>query len=137
MDKHTKNKEMNARQTRDDFQRQWERRKHSWQEVAEHSVPDDGTVIRLADLARLQTPAEEENAVSIQRKPFRRIIPYAAAASLLIGVTAIGLTRHKETTTQQPVVSPTDVDGQTVLFMCNNGCSAHDVIIAVNDVIKK
>ena len=68
--------------------------------------------------------------------PHRRWIPYAAAASLVIGVAAIGLTRQGQPDNGLPVAEEVTVESQTIHFICNNGCSAQDIMLLANKVIK-
>jgi hypothetical protein len=30
-----------------------------------------------------------------------------------------------------------NINGQNVRFLCNNGCSAQDILVSANDIIKK
>lgn len=137
MNTNNKNKAMNALQQRDDFHTVWERRKHNWREQAERTMPDDASLLRLSEIARHKAQLQEAEVVPITRRR-NRWIPYAAAASLIIGVAAIGLNRHAEVDeTIIPVAQEVDVDGNTMFFLCNNGCSVQDVMLAANDVIKK
>ena len=117
----------------DDFKTQWQRRQQ-WEELAKKSVPDDETFLHWAEKAQ-QDPADwGVNVVPYHRT--RRWIPYAAAASLVIGVTIIGLTRQGQPDNGLPVAEEVTVDSQTVHFLCNNGCSAQDVMLLANKVIK-
>ena len=131
-----KNKAMNAQQQRDDFHTAWERRKHNWREQAERTMPDDANMLRLSETARRKAQLQEAEVVPITRRR-NRWIPYAAAASLIIGVAAIGLNRHSDANELVvPVAQEVDVDGNTMFFLCNNGCSVQDVVLAANEVIK-
>lgn len=136
MKANNENRTMNAKQNRGDFKTQWKRRKQDWQTQVAKTMPDDATILRIADRARAQTPAFEENIISITRKPARRWMPYAAAASIAIGVTVIGLTRQSGNDNGMPVAKEVNVEGQTVRFLCNNDCSVNDVLLSVNEVIK-
>ena len=130
---------MNANQNRDDFRQLWERRKQTWQNENDMNVPDDTTVLKMAELARQVSPARDENIVPISLGRRGRWIPYAAAASVLIGIGAISLTYQNETSnqTQLPEAQQININGQTVRFLCNNGCSAQDILVSANDIIKK
>ena len=130
-------KEMNTNNTHEDFQSLWERRKHTWLEKAKTAVPNDAAILRMAELARQQSPASEATVIPINSKKHNRWIPYAAAASLIIGVAAIGLNRQGDIQENVPVAEEVNVEGNTVFFLCNNGCSVQDVMIAANNVIKK
>ena len=119
----------------DDFQTVWKRRKQDWQEQTEKTLPDDATLLHLAELAQQQ--AQRQDAVDIPITRHRkRWIPYAAAASLVIGVAAIGLTFHGQAENGLPVAEEVTVEDQTVHFICNNGCSAQDIMLLANKVFK-
>lgn len=130
---------MNANQNRDDFRQLWERRKQTWQNENDMNVPDDTTVLKMAELARQVSPARDENIVPISLGRRGRWIPYAVAASVLIGVGVIGLTYQSETPNQPQLLKAQkiNINGQNVRFLCNNGCSAQDILVSANDIIKK
>lgn len=130
---------MNANQNRDDFRQLWERRKQTWQNENDMNVPDDTTVLKMAELARQVSPARDENIVPISLGRRGRWIPYAAAASVLIGVGVIGLTYQSEMPNQPQLLKAQkiNINGQNVRFLCNNGCSAQDILFSANDIIKK
>lgn len=130
---------MNANQNRDDFRQLWERRKQTWQNENDMNVPDDTTVLKMAELARQVSPDRDENIVPISLGRRGRWIPYAAAASVLIGVGVIGLTYQSETPNQPQLLKAQkiNINGQNVRFLCNNGCSAQDILVSANDIIKK
>lgn len=130
---------MNANQNRDDFQQLWERRKQTWQNKNDMNVPDDTTVLKMAELARQVSAARDENIVPISLGRRGRWIPYAAAASVLIGVGVIGLTYQSEMPNQPQLLKAQkiNINGQNVRFLCNNGCSAQDILVSANDIIKK
>ena len=120
---------------RDDFKMQWQRRQQ-WQEQAEKSIPNDEILLRWAEKAR-QTPADPEvNIIPFPNHRYIRWIPYTAAACIAIGVVAIGLNRQNKTENALPVVKEVEVGGQTVRFLCNNGCSAQDIMLSACEVIK-
>ena len=118
---------------RDDFKTQWQSRMH-WKEQAEKWVPDDQTFLRWAEKAQQEPASLEKNVIPLRRT--RRWIPYAAAASLVIGVAAIGLTRQGQPDNGLPVAEEVTVESQTIHFICNNGCSAQDIMLLANKVIK-
>lgn len=126
---------MNPSNQSDDFKTQWQRRQQ-WQEQAEKSAPDDETLLHWAEKAQ-QAPADSD--VIVAPFPFhrnKRWIPYAAAASLVIGVTVIGLTYRSQPDDKLPIAKEVTVEGKTIHFLCNNGCSAQDIILSANEVIK-
>lgn len=123
---------MNTRKQHDDFQTVWIRRKQQWQREAEKTLPDDDTLLRLAENARQRV--SQQAAVVLPFTPRRkRWIPYAAAACLLVGVAVIALTHNASG--PQPLPELVTVEGQTVQFLCNHDCSVQDVMVAINDVI--
>lgn len=130
---------MNANQNRDDFRQLWERRKQTWQNEKDTNVPDDATVLKMAERARQASSMPAENIVPISLRRHGRWIPYAAAASVLIGVGVVGMTYQSETSnkTQLPETQQININGQTVRFLCNNGCSAQDILVSANGIIKK
>ena len=130
------NKTMNAQQQRDDFQKVWERRKQNWQEQAEQSLPNDATLLHIAELARMQAQQQEAVVVPLTRRR-ARWLPYAAAASLVVGVATFMLTREGQPEIALPVAEEVSVGGQTMHFLCNSGCSVDEVLIAANEVIKE
>lgn len=130
------NKTMNAQQQRDDFHKVWERRKQDWQEQAKQSLPDDATLLRLSELARQQALRQEAVVVPITRRR-ARWLPYAAAASLVVGIATFMLTRESQPEIALPVAEEVNVEGQTLHFLCNNGCSVDEVLLAANEVIGK
>jgi hypothetical protein len=93
----------------------------------------------MAELARQVSPARDENIVPISLGRRGRWIPYAAAASVLIGVGVIGLTNQSEMPNQPQLLKAQkiNINGQNVRFLCNNGCSAQDILVSANDIIKK
>lgn len=130
---------MNANQNRNDFRQLWERRKQTWQNENDMNVPDDTTVLKMAELARQVSLARDENIVPISLGRRGRWIPYAVAASVLIGVGVIGLTYQSEMPNQPQLLKAQkiNINGQNVRFLCNNGCSAQDILVSANDIIKK
>ena len=66
----------------------------------------------------------------------KRWIPYAAAASIVIGVGIIGLTRSNQPNDRLPLAKEVTVESQTISFICNNGCSVQDIMLLANKVIK-
>ncbi len=116
-----------------DFQTLWKRRKQEWRQQAEKTLPDDATLLRLAERAQQQAPQPAVVLPSIT-KPHNRWIPYAAAASLVIGVSIIGLTRKMQHPNPLPMAEEVTVESQTIHFLCNNGCSAQDILVMANKV---
>ena len=124
---------LNANTQRDDFKTQWQCRRQ-WEEQAEKLTPDDKTFLHWAEKAQQDPAGLEMNVIPFRRT--KRWIPYAAAASLVIGVAAIGLTRQGQPENGLPVAEEVTVENQTVHFICNNGCSAQDIMLLANKVIK-
>ena len=127
---------MDNRKPREDFDTLWNRRKQTWHEHATKAAPDDEAMLRMAEKAQHQASVTETPAITITKRR-NRWIPYAAAASIAVGVAIVGLTRQNEPGSTLPVAKEVNVNGQTIRFVCNNDCSVQDVIFAVNEVIKK
>lgn len=126
-------KTMDTNTQRNDFKTQWQRRQQ-WQEQAEKWAPDDKTFLHWAEKAQQDPAGLGANVIPLHRT--KRWIPYAAAASLVIGMAAIGLTRQGQPENGLPVAEEVTVESQTVHFLCNNGCSAQDIMLLANKVIK-
>ncbi len=116
-----------------DFETQWQYRQQ-WKEQAEKSAPNDKTFLQWAEKAQQDPAGLSANVIPIHRN--KRWIPYAAAASLVIGVIAIGLTHQSQPESGLPVAEEVTVESQTIHFICNNGCSAQDIMHLANKVIK-
>lgn len=102
---------MNAKRN-DDFQTVWERRKQNWQQQAEKTLPDDATLLRLAETARQQS---QQTAVVVPlTRPRKRWIPYAAAACIAAGLTVVELAHQSQPDNELPVVEEITVEGQTI-----------------------
>ena len=123
----------NPSKQRDGFKTQWQRRQQ-WEKEAQKSVPDDKTLLQWAEKAQQDPAGWRANVVAYHRS--RRWIPYAAAASLVIGVTIIGLTRNGQPDNGLPTTEEVTVESQTVHFVCTNGCSVQDIMFLANKVIK-
>lgn len=123
--------ENNTKTTKqDDFKVQWRRSQH-WQKEAEKSVPDDETILQWVEKAQ-QSPAKPASkVVTIPTTRRKRWMPYAAAACIAIGVTVVGLTYQGQSEGKE-----TNTGNHTVRFLCNNGCSAQDIRLLANEVIK-
>ena len=126
---------MNTNTQRNDFKTQWQRRQQ-WQEQAQKSVPDNETLLRWVEKARQASAASEVNVIPFPTPHRKRWIPYAAAASIAVGVTIIGLTRQGQPNNPLPATKEVTVGDQTIHFLCNNGCSAQDIILSASEVIK-
>ena len=128
-------KTMNTNTQRNEFKTQWQRRQQ-WQEQAQKSMPNDETLLHWAEKARETYAMPEVNVIPFPSRHRNRWIPYAAAACIAVGVAAIGLNLQNETESSLPVAQEVKVEGQTVRFLCNNGCSAQEVMLSANEVIK-
>ena len=128
-------KTMSTNTQHDDFKTQWQRRQQ-WQEQAEKSLPDDETLMHWAEKAQQALADPQVNAIPFPTYNRRRWIPFAAAASLVVGVTVIGLTHQGQTDNGLPTTKEVTIEGQTIHFLCNNGCSAQDILLSANAVIK-
>ena len=98
------------------------------------TVPDDKFFLQWAEKAQQDPAGLGVNVIHFHRN--RRWIPYAAAASLIIGVTIIGLTYSSQPEDELPIAEEVTVESQTIHFVCNNGCSAQDIMLLANKVIK-
>lgn len=130
-----KMKVVNSDAQSQNFETQWQFRQQ-WEEQAEKSVPDDETFLIWAEKAQQSAMGSERDATSF---PFRRKkhwIPYTAAASIVIAVAIIGLSRSSHSDNGFPTAKEVIVESQTIHFLCNNGCSAQDVMILAGRVIK-
>ena len=119
----------------DGFDAQWQCRQQ-WEKQTEKTVPDDKTFLQWAEKAQQDPAGWGANVVFLSPHRNRRWIPYAAAASIAIGVTIIGLTRTGQPNDGLPVAEEVTVESQTIHFVCNNGCSAQDIMLLANKVIK-
>lgn len=119
-----------------DFETQW-RHRQQWEERAEKSVPDDKSFLNWAEKAQQALGVSEVNVTPLPLHPNRRWIPYAAAASLIIGVTIIGLTYSSQPENELPIAEEVTVESQTIHFVCNNGCSAQDIMSLANKAFKE
>ena len=128
-----KKNEINKGTDHGDFKTQWQRRQQ-WQEPARKTVPDDETFLRWAEKARHASAEPDVNVIPFPTHRRNRWIPYAAAASILIAVAFIGWQRisgglrHIE-------LEEVSVEGQTVRFLCNSGCSVDDVLHSAQNII--
>jgi len=128
-------KTMDTNTQRDDFKTQWQRRQQ-WQEQTQKSVPDDETLLRWVEKAQQTSAVSGVNVIPFPTPHRKRWIPYAAAACIAIGVAVIGLTRQGQPDDSLPVAKEVTVGDQTIHFLCNNGCSAQDIILSASEVIK-
>lgn len=119
----------------DDFKTQWQRSQR-WQVEEEKAVPDDETLLRWVEKAQQASAGTEVNLFPFPTRRRTQWIPITAAASLVIGVTVIGLTRNGQPDNGLPTAKEVTVESQTVRFICNNGCSAQDIMHMANKVIK-
>jgi hypothetical protein len=133
MDTNNDNKTMNTKRN-DDFQTIWECRKQNWQERAEKGAPDNKTFLHWAEMAQQDPAGWGMNVLPLHHT--RRWIPYAAAACIAVGVTVIGLSIQSQPDNPLPVTEEVTIEGQTFHFLCNNGCSAQDILLSANEVIK-
>ncbi len=128
-------KAMNSRTQRDDFKTQWQRCQQ-WEEQDAKSVPDDQTFLSWAQKAQQSPAGLEWRPDTIALHHHRRWMPYTVAASIIIAMSLIGLSRHGRTDNPLPTAQEVTVESQTIHFICNNGCSAQDIMLLANKVIK-
>ena len=120
---------------KDNFKTQWQRCQQ-WQVEEEKTLPDDETLLRWAEKAQQASAPVGTIFFPVPSPRRTQWIPLAAAASLVIGVTVIGLTWQSQPDDGLPTAKEVTVESQTVRFICNNGCSAQDVVNLANKVIK-
>jgi len=128
---------MNSKKKSGAFQQAWNRRKQ-WQKENKAFLPDNATLLHMAEVAQRQPQFNATIDLPNVRRKRNRWIPYAAAASLIAGISIIGITRsnHHDGRLNLPVAKEVSVDdGQTVRFLCNDGCTANEVLLASKDVI--
>lgn len=128
-------KAVNPNTRHDGFNTQWQCRQE-WEEQAMKSIPDDKTFLHWAEKAQQNLVGSELDVIPLPFHHSKRWIPYAAAASIVIGVTIIGLPPTGQTDDELPLAKEVTVESQTIHFMCNNGCSAQDIMLLANEVIK-
>jgi hypothetical protein len=119
-----------------DFETQW-RHRQQWEERAEKSVPDDQTFLHWVEKAQQASGISEVNVTPLPLHRNRRWIPYAAAASIVIGMAIIGLTHTGRSNDGLPMTEEVTVESQTIHFMCNNDCSAQDIMVLANKAFKE
>ena len=90
-----------------DFETQW-RHRQQWEERAEKSVPDDKSFLNWAEKAQ-QAPGVSEVNVTPLTSPSNDGLPVAEEVT---------------------------VESQTIHFVCNNGCSAQDIMSLANKAFK-
>ena len=120
---------------RDDFNAQWQR-SQQWRGEEEKLVPDDETLLRLVENVQQTAMAPEVNLISFPSHRRILLMPIAAAASIVIGVSIIGLVYFNKQDNPLPVTQIVNEEGHTVRFLCNNGCSAQDIILLANEIFK-
>lgn len=79
---------------------------------------------------------KQETRINGRQKPKKGGWKIGIAASIALGLTIFGLTRHVRPDDGLPVAQEVTVDNQTIHFICNNGCSAQDVMLLANKAIK-
>ena len=116
----------------DNFSTAWERRER-WTEQAQCQLPDDATIKKMAAFACCQP---QDNDAPLPYLPARshRWMGYAAAATLVAGISIIGVTHNNGTNNSQKV-KEVNIGGQTIHFVCNNDCSVQDVLLASQEVL--
>ena len=120
---------------RDDFNAQWQR-SQQWRGEEEKLVPDDETLLRLVENAQQTAMAPEVNLISFPSHRRSLWMPIAAAASIVIGVSIIGLVYFNKQDNPLPVTQIVNEEGHTVRFLCNNGCSEQDILLLANEIFK-
>lgn len=125
----------NSSAQNDIFETQWQNRRQ-WERQVEKSVPEDDTFSKWMEKAQQVPIGSESDVSSFSFHRRRRWISYAAAASIVIAVVITGLIRPGHTDNGFPAAKEVIVESQTIHFLCNNGCSAQDIMILAGRVIK-
>lgn len=97
---------------------------------------NDETLLRLVENAQQTAMAPEVNLISFPSHHRSLWMPIAAAASIVIGVSIIGLVYFNKQDNPFPVTQILNEEGHTVRFLCNNGCSAQDILLLANEIFK-
>jgi len=113
-----------------DFEIQWQRRQQALQDAPSH-VPSDATIQSMAQRA-IEQVAENEIYEPLHRS--FSWVPFAAVAGLLLGISIIGL-KWYDNRSQLPATQEVSIDGQTIQFLCNTGCSANDIVQSVHSIM--
>lgn len=116
---------------KNDFELQWQRRQQAMQETKD-DVPTDEVVLGMAKIA--QKTRENQSVALVPPRRKYRWIPYAAAASILIGVAVVGWQRVSGSS-RHIELEEVSVEGQTIRFLCNSGCSVDDVLHSAQNII--
>ena len=91
---------------------------------AAQTAPDEKRMRLWAKLARQPQPAQAENGTVLRRvRP--RWVPYA------------GISMFHAQTPASPEAEMVNLDGKQVYFLCNNSCSAAEVVQAAEEMFDK
>lgn len=113
---------------RTDFELQWQRRQQAIHQVPA-GIPTDEAILEMAQ------KAQQEAAKTVPMRRRYRWMPYAAAAGLLIGVVLFSWTKQNDAS-RMHVAKEVNVEGQTVRFLCNSGCSASEVFHSSHAILE-
>ena len=126
---------MSKREITSDFEKQWERRRQALDSAAQ-TAPDEERMRLWAKLARQPQPAQAENGTVLRRvRP--RWVPYAAAAACVTVLIGGGIRMFHAQTPASPEAEMVNLDGKQVYFLCNNSCSAAEVVQAAEEMFDK
>lgn len=106
------------------FEQQWQQRQQALQ-TPRANVPNDEVFLKMAKLAQQR-----------QKRHTLHWIHYAAVASVLIGALIFSW-NWQYAKNKIPVAQEINLEGQTIRFMCNSGCSAQDIITSANNIINQ
>ena len=123
---------MSKREIPSDFEKQWERRRQALDNAAQ-TAPDEERMRLWAKLARQPQPAQAENGTVLRRvRP--RWVPYAATAACVTVLVGGGISMFHAQTPASPEAEMVNLDGKQVYFLCNNSCSAAEVVQAAEEM---
>lgn len=126
---------MSKREIPSDFEKQWERRRQALENAAQ-TAPDEDRMRLWVKLARQQQPTHVENE-AVMRNGKLRWLPYAAAAACVTVLVGGGIRIFHAQTPALPEAEMVNLDGKQVYFLCNNSCSAAEVVQAAEEMFDK
>ena len=115
---------MSKREITSDFEKQWERRRQALDNAAQ-TAPDEERMRLWAKLARQPQPTQAENGTVLRRVRPRWV---------LVGG---GIRMFHAQTPASPEAEMVILDGKQVYFLCNNSCSAAEVVQAAEEMFDK
>ena len=126
---------MSKREIPSDFEKQWERRRQALEKAAQ-MAPEEQRMRFLSKLAR-QPQTSRLDLGEIRPERGSRWIPYAAAAACVTVLVGGGIRMFHAHTPASPEAEMVNLDGKQVYFLCNNSCSAAEVVQAAEEMFDK